>query len=77
MTTNEITIDVQGFRKVLDMVKGCVPSKTNLPILTDVKLDYDRQAEIFYLSASNGDQYIREEWGEFTIDKSRNVILYR
>lgn len=24
-----------------------------------------------------GDQYIREEWGEFTIDKSRNVILYR
>ena len=39
MTTNEITIDVQGFRKVLDMVKGCVPSKTNLPILTDVKLD--------------------------------------
>ena len=24
-----------------------------------------------------GDQYIREEWGEFSIDKSRNVILYR
>jgi hypothetical protein len=24
-----------------------------------------------------GDQYIREEWGDFTIDKSRNVILYR
>ena len=24
-----------------------------------------------------GDQYIKEEWGEFTIDKSRNVILYR
>ena len=66
MTTNEITIDVQGFRKVLDMVKGCVPSKTNLPILTDVKLDYDRQAESFYLSASNGDQYIRVECAERT-----------
>ena len=24
-----------------------------------------------------GDQYIKEEWGDFTVDKSRNVILYR
>lgn len=24
-----------------------------------------------------GDQYIREEWGEYNIDKSRNMLIYR
>lgn len=61
---NEITIDVQGFRKVLDMVKGCVPSKPTLPILSNVKLDWDKAANKFYLSASNGDQYISVECAE-------------
>lgn len=58
---NEITIDVQGFKRVLDMVKGCVPSKNPNPNLLNVKLDWDKQANTFYLSASNGDQYIRVE----------------
>jgi DNA polymerase-3 subunit beta len=59
--TNEITIDVAGFKKVLDMVKGCVPSKNVNPNLLNVKLDWDKQANTFYLSASNGDQYITVE----------------
>ena len=62
--TNSITIDVQGFKKVLDMVKGVVPSKAALPILLDVKLDWDKAAGMFYLSASNGDQYISVECAE-------------
>ena len=56
--TNSITIDVQGFKKVLDMVKGVVPSKAALPILLDVKIDWDKQQDKFFLSATNGDQYI-------------------
>ena len=62
--TNEITIDVQGFKKVLDMVKGCVPSKSANPNLLNVKLDWDKQQNKFYLSASNGDQYITVECAE-------------
>ena len=62
--TNEITIDVQGFKKGLDKVKGCVPSKASIPILLDVKLDWDKAANMFYLSASNGDQYITVECAE-------------
>ena len=61
---NEITIDVQGFKKVLDMVKGCVPSKNPNPNLLNVKLDWDKAANKFYLSASNGDQYISVECAE-------------
>ena len=64
MVTNEISIDVQGFKKVLDMVKGCVPSKPTLPILANVKLDWDKAAGKFYLSASNGDQYLTVECAE-------------
>ena len=64
MRTNEISIDVQGFKKVLDMVKGCVPSKPAMPILVNVKLDWDKAAGKFYLSASNGDQYLTEECAE-------------
>ena len=64
MVTNEISIDVQGFKKVLDMVKGCVPSKPSLPILVNVKLDWDKAAGKFYLSASNGDQYLTVECAE-------------
>lgn len=64
MVTNEISIDVQGFKKVLDMVKGCVPSKPALPILANVKLDWDKAAGKFYLSASNGDQYLTVECAE-------------
>jgi len=64
MRTNEISIDVQGFKKVLDMVKGCVPSKPTLPILANVKLDWDKAAGKFYLSASNGDQYLTVECAE-------------
>lgn len=63
---NEITIDVQGFKKVLDMVKGCVPSKNPNPNLLNVKLDWDKAANKFYLSASNGDQYISVECAERT-----------
>ncbi len=63
---NEITIDVQGFRKVLDMVKGCVPAKPNLPILSDVKLDWNKQQNTFYLSATNTDQHIQVECAERT-----------
>ena len=61
---NEITIDPQGFRKVLDMVKGCVPSKSSLPILQCVKLDWDKPSNTFYLSATNADQYITVECAE-------------
>lgn len=64
MRTNEISIDVQGFKKVLDMVKGCVPSNPALPILANVKLDWDKAAGKFYLSASNGDQYLTVECAE-------------
>jgi len=64
MRTNEISIDVQGFKKVLDMVKGCVPSKPAMPILVNVKLDWDKAAGKFYLSASNGDQYLTVECAE-------------
>lgn len=62
--TNQITIDVAGFKKTLDLVKGCVPSKSALPILLDVKLDWDKPTGKFYLSASNGDQYITVECAE-------------
>lgn len=63
---NEITIDVQGFKRVLDMVKGCVPAKPNLPILSDVKLDWNKQKNMFTLSATNTDQYILVECAERT-----------
>lgn len=63
---NEITIDVQGFRKVLDMVKGCVPAKPNLPILSCVKLDWQKQQNTFTLSATNTDQHILVECAERT-----------
>jgi hypothetical protein len=63
---NEITIDVAGFRKVLDMVKGCVPAKPNLPILSDVKLDWNKQKNMFTLSATNTDQHIQVECAERT-----------
>ena len=65
--TNEISIDVQGFKQVLSMVKGCVPSKPSMPILSNVKLDYDQKQSMFYLSASNGDQYITVECAERTV----------
>ena len=67
MMTNEISIDVQGFKQVLSMVKGCVPSKPSMPILSNVKLDYDQKQSMFYLSASNGDQYITVECAERTV----------
>lgn len=63
---NEITIDVAGFRKVLDMVKGCVPAKPNLPILSCVKLDWQKQQNTFTLSATNTDQHIQVECSERT-----------
>lgn len=62
--TNVITIDVAGFKKVLDMVKGAVPSKPAQPILSNVKLDWDKQENKFYVSATNTDQYITVECAE-------------
>lgn len=52
---NEISIDVAGFKKVLDMMKGAILSKTALPILACVRLDWDTEHEVFTLTGSNGD----------------------
>lgn len=52
---NEITIDVAGFKKVLDMMKGTILNKVAMPILTKVKLDYDKDKDEFTLTGSNGD----------------------
>lgn len=52
---NEISIDVAGFKKVLDMMKGTILSKAALPILTCVRLDWDKDKDEFTLAGSNGD----------------------
>ena len=53
--TNVITIDVAGFKKVLDTMKGIISNKNSLPILGDVKLDYRKETNDFTLTGSNGD----------------------
>ena len=58
MMTNEITIDVQGFKKVLDMVKSVIPARPALPVMKCVRLDWDRETDEFTLTGSNGDQYL-------------------
>lgn len=52
---NEITIDVAGFKKVLDMMKGTVLPKVALPILSSVRLDWNKEKDEFTLTGSNGD----------------------
>ena len=53
--TNVITIDVAGFKKTLDTMKGIISTKNSLPILGDVKLDYRKDRGDFTLTGSNGD----------------------
>ena len=53
--TNVITIDVAGFKKVLDTMKGIISNRNSLPILGDVKLDYRKDRGDFTLTGSNGD----------------------
>lgn len=53
--TNVITIDVAGFKKTLDTMKGIISTKNSLPILGDVKLDYRKERGDFTLTGSNGD----------------------
>ncbi len=58
MVQNEITIDVNGFKKVLDQLRGAVPSRATMPILTCVKLCYEADTDMFKLTASNGDLWL-------------------
>lgn len=65
MTTHEITIDVAGFRRVLDTMKSTVPSRPAMPILSSVRLDWNREQNMFSLSGSNGDQFLRVDCAEY------------
>lgn len=58
MTQTEITIDVAGFRTVLGQLKGAISTKTPLPILQNVLLQYDRQANVFRLTGSNSELWL-------------------
>lgn len=55
---NVITIDVAGFKRILDMMKSVISNKSALPILGDVKLDWDKQAGMFRLTGSNTDSWL-------------------
>ena len=55
---NVITIDVAGFKRILDMMKPVISNKSALPILGDVKLDWDKQAGMFRLTGSNTDSWL-------------------
>ena len=54
----EITIDVAGFRQVLGQLKGAISTKTPLPILQNVLLTFDRQANVFRLTGSNSELWL-------------------
>jgi DNA polymerase-3 subunit beta len=67
--TNVITIDVAGFKKVLDTMKGIISTKNSLPILGDVKLDYRKDSGDFTLTGSNGDARLTVVCAERKIDE--------
>ena len=54
----EITIDVAGFKQVLGQLKGAISTKTPLPILQNVLLQFDRQANVFRLTGSNSELWL-------------------
>ena len=71
--TNVITIDVAGFKRVLDMVKGCVPSKNPNPNFLNVKLDYRKDQGDFTLTGSNGDARLTVVCAERKTDGDGNT----
>lgn len=73
--TNEITIDIAGFKKVLDMMKGTILNKVALPILADVKLDYDKDKDEFTLTGSNGDSTLVVVCAEQRSDDDGQTVL--
>jgi len=72
---NEISIDVAGFKKVLDMMKGTIVSKAALPILTCVRMDWDRENELFTLTGSNGDSTLSVVCAEQRLNDDGQTIL--
>jgi len=69
----EITIDVAGFRQVLSQLKGAISTKSPLPILQNVLLQFDRQADIFRLTGSNGELWLTVDCATTQTDADGNA----
>ena len=69
----EITIDVAGFRQVLSQLKGAISTKTPLPILQNVLLQFDRQADIFRLTGSNSELWLTVDCATTQTDADGNA----
>ena len=69
----EITIDVAGFRTVLSQLKGAISPKTPLPILQNVLLTFDRQANVFRLTGSNSELWLTCDCATTQTDSDGNT----
>ena len=54
----KLTIDASQWKKALAVLSSVVSNKTNLPILADVIMKFDKERDLFTLMCSDGDTWL-------------------